>query len=57
MALLDEIHEHPDGNIVEMLRAGFKFRRQPLSFMITNPLAVDTKIPTVDGWKKGVLKQ
>ena len=36
MALLDEIHEHPDGNVVEMLRAGFKFRRQPLSFMITN---------------------
>jgi phage terminase large subunit-like protein len=36
MALLDEIHEHTDGNIIEMLRAGFKFRRQPLSFMITN---------------------
>jgi phage terminase large subunit-like protein len=36
MALLDEIHEFPDGNIIEMLRAGFKFRRQPLSFMITN---------------------
>ena len=36
MALLDEIHEHVDGSIIEMLRAGFKFRRQPLSFMITN---------------------
>jgi phage terminase large subunit-like protein len=36
MALLDEIHEHKDGNIIEMLRAGFKFRQQPLSFMITN---------------------
>ena len=36
MALLDEIHEHPDGNVIEMLRAGFKFRRQPMSFMITN---------------------
>jgi len=36
IALLDEIHEFPDGNIIEMLRAGFKFRRQPLSFMITN---------------------
>ena len=36
MALLDEIHEHADGSIIEMLRAGFKFRRQPLSFMITN---------------------
>lgn len=36
MALLDEIHEHKDGRVIEMLRAGFKFRRQPLSFMITN---------------------
>jgi phage terminase large subunit-like protein len=36
VALLDEIHEHPDGNVIEMLRAGFKWRRQPLSFMITN---------------------
>lgn len=36
MALLDEIHEHKDGTVIEMLRAGFKFRRQPLSFMITN---------------------
>ncbi len=36
MALLDEIHEHTDGTIIELLRAGFKFRRQPLSFMITN---------------------
>ena len=36
VVLLDEIHEHTDGTIIEMLRAGFKFRRQPLSFMITN---------------------
>lgn len=36
MALLDEIHEHRDGTVIEMLRAGFKFRRQPLSVMITN---------------------
>jgi phage terminase large subunit-like protein len=36
MALLDEIHEHRDGTVIEMLRAGFKFREQPLSFMITN---------------------
>ena len=50
MALLDEIHEHSDGTMVEMLRAGFKFRRQPLSFMITNPLAIDTPIATPDGW-------
>lgn len=34
--LLDEIHEHKNGNVVEMLKAGQKFRRQPLSFMITN---------------------
>ena len=36
VVLLDEIHEHTDGTIIEMLRAGFKFRRQPMSFMITN---------------------
>lgn len=36
MALLDEVHEHKDGTVIEMLRAGFKFRRQPLSVMITN---------------------
>jgi len=36
IALMDEIHEHPDGTVIEMVRAGFKFRRQPLSFMITN---------------------
>lgn len=35
-ALIDELHEHPDGGIVEMLERGFKFRRQPLLFMITN---------------------
>lgn len=36
VVLLDEIHEHKDGTVIEMLRAGFKFRRQPLSVMITN---------------------
>lgn len=36
VVLLDEIHEHKDGTVIEMLRAGFKFRRQPLSFMISN---------------------
>jgi len=35
-ALCDEVHEHPDGAIMEMLERGFKFRRQPLLFMITN---------------------
>jgi len=35
-ALVDEIHEHADGGIIEMLERGFKFRRQPLLLMITN---------------------
>ncbi len=34
--LLDEIHEHPTNAMVEWLLAGFKGRRQPLAFMITN---------------------
>ncbi len=36
MALCDELHEHPDGGVIEMLERGFKFRRQPLLLMITN---------------------
>jgi len=36
IALLDEIHEHKTGNVVEMMRAGTKSRRQALLFMITN---------------------
>ena len=36
VALLDEVHEHPDATMVEMLRAGTKGRRQALIFMITN---------------------
>lgn len=36
MALIDEVHEHRDGSVIEMLRAGFKFRKQPLLVMITN---------------------
>lgn len=35
-ALLDEIHEHKNGQVVEMMRAGTKGRRQALIFMITN---------------------
>lgn len=35
-SLLDEIHEHKSGYVVEMLKAGQKWRRQPLMFMITN---------------------
>jgi len=36
IALLDEIHEHKSANVVEMMRAGTKSRRQALIFMITN---------------------
>jgi phage terminase large subunit-like protein len=35
-ALVDELHEHPDGGVLEILERGFKFRRQPLLVMITN---------------------
>jgi phage terminase large subunit-like protein len=35
-ALCDEIHEHRDGRMIEMLERGFKSRRQPLLLMITN---------------------
>jgi len=35
-ALLDEIHEHRDGNMIEKMERGFKSRRQPILFMITN---------------------
>jgi phage terminase large subunit-like protein len=43
-ALLDEVHEHRTGHVVEMLRAGFKFRKQPLMFMITNSGADKTSV-------------
>jgi phage terminase large subunit-like protein len=36
IALVDELHEHPTNHVIEMLRAGFKSRRQPLLFIITN---------------------
>lgn len=35
-ALIDELHEHQDGGVIEILERGFKFRRQPLLVMITN---------------------
>lgn len=41
-ALLDEVHEHRDATMIEMMQAGFKGRRQPLVFMITNS-GVDKK--------------
>lgn len=34
--LADEVHELPDRKIIETLERGFKFRREPLLFMITN---------------------
>lgn len=36
IALLDEVHEHRDGRMVENMRAGSKGRTQALTFMITN---------------------
>ncbi|MCG8004683.1 MAG: terminase large subunit [Candidatus Thiodiazotropha lotti] len=36
IGLLDEIHEHKTGTVVEMIRAGTKSRKQALIFMITN---------------------
>jgi phage terminase large subunit-like protein len=35
-ALIDEVHEHPDGGIIETLERGFKSRTQPLLVMMTN---------------------
>lgn len=35
-ALVDEVHEHKNSVVIDMLSAGFKWRRQPLMFMITN---------------------
>lgn len=36
VALCDELHEHPNSAVIEMLERGFKARRQPLLVMITN---------------------
>lgn len=36
MALIDELHEHPSGIVVDKMRAGTKNRRNPLVFEITN---------------------
>lgn len=35
-ALVDELHEHPDSGVLEILERGFKFRQQPLLLMCTN---------------------
>lgn len=34
--LVDELHEHRDSDVLEMLRAGVKFRRSPLLLITTN---------------------
>lgn len=34
--LIDELHEHPDRTVVDILERGFKFRRQPMIVMLTN---------------------
>ncbi|WP_322046056.1 terminase large subunit [Paraburkholderia sp. J67] len=34
--LIDEVHEHKNGTVINIMRAGKKGRRQPLIFMITN---------------------
>ena len=36
IALIDEIHEHPNSTVVDKIRAGTKGRRQALIFEITN---------------------
>jgi phage terminase large subunit-like protein len=36
MALVDEVHEHGNPDVINKLKAGFKFRRQPLAAYITN---------------------
>lgn len=36
IALIDELHEHRDNQAIEMMRAGVKFREQPLMIIITN---------------------
>lgn len=36
MYVADEVHEHPDADLIDKLAAGFKNRRQPLGIEITN---------------------
>jgi phage terminase large subunit-like protein len=36
MALVDEVHEHASPEVINKLKAGFKFRTQPLAGYITN---------------------
>ena len=43
-ALIDEVHEHPDNTVIEMLRAGTKGNQQALIFEITNSGADSTSV-------------
>lgn len=52
-ALVDEFHEHKSPHVLEMLRAGFKFRKQPLMFIITNS-GSDTTTPCYDYHEYGI---
>lgn len=45
VALIDEVHEHKDNSVVELVRAGTKSRRQALIVMITNSGASKTVGP------------
>lgn len=36
IGLIDEVHEHKTAHMIDMMKAGFKFRKQPLIAMITN---------------------
>jgi phage terminase large subunit-like protein len=36
IAIIDEVHEHPDANVVDKMRAGTKGRKNALIFQITN---------------------
>jgi phage terminase large subunit-like protein len=36
IGLIDEVHEHKTAHVIDMMKAGFKFRSQPMIAMITN---------------------
>ena len=44
IGLIDEVHEHKTAHVIDMMRAGFKFRTQPMIAMITNS-GSDKKTP------------
>ncbi|MBY0474207.1 MAG: phage terminase small subunit P27 family [Nitrosomonas sp.] len=44
IGLIDEVHEHKTAHAIDMMRAGFKFRNQPMIVMITNS-GSDKKTP------------